>query len=555
MLTSLSIHNIVLIEQQRLRFEGGLTVLTGETGAGKSILLDSLGLALGDRSAAGLVRQGAQQGTVVATFQPSEAAVALCAERGLAIEDELIVRRVVYADGKSKAFVNDEPVSAGFLKELGEELVEIHGQHDQKNLLQPSVHRNQLDAYADIGTELEALRQLYAEWQSLVREMATLREDVIRTERERDYLFHVAGEIAQLSPVSGEEQQLAEQRIMLQNREKLSETFTSCINELQRPRAVGEAIRQAQRVLMRGAPRTEPELFTGIIETLERAALELDDAEQQLEALARDDHSPAKQLEAIEERLFAIRNLARKYQVQPDELAAYGEEVSRRLSLMDQAGGRLEELEQRAAKAREGYRAQAQHVSTRRREAAGRMETAVMNELTFLKMEKTAFRAEITTLPEENWSEHGMESVSFHARTNPGAPFGPIARIASGGELSRFMLALKVVLSGMKQVPTAIFDEIDTGIGGAVADAVGQRLADLGRIAQVLVVTHQPQVAAKGSHHLKVFKESIGDETHTRVLELTGEARTEELARMLAGAEVTAEARAAAIRLLQPQAA
>lgn len=555
MLTSLSIQNIVLIEQQRLRFQPGLTVLTGETGAGKSILLDSLGLAMGERSAAGLVRQGAAQGSVVAVFQPSEAALALCAERGIAVEDELIIRRVVYADGKSKAFINDEPVSVNLLKELAEELVEVHGQHDQKSLLHASLHRDQLDAYAGIGSAVAALREAYRHWQGRIKEMAALQEEVARTERERDYLAHVAREIGELSPLPGEEQQLADQRLSLQNREKVSETLANALAELQKPRPVGEAIRQAQRALVRGAPKTEPELFAAVVETLERAALELDEAEQQLESLARDDQSPARQLEAIEERLFAIRNLARKYQVAADELAAYGDDVARRLTLMDQAGDRLQELEQEASAARAAYLAQAESVTKARIEAAGRLEAAVMQELAFLKMEKTAFRAVIEPLAENGWNEHGLESVSFHARTNPGAPFGPIARIASGGELSRFMLALKVVLSGMKQVPTAIFDEIDTGIGGAVADAVGQRLAALGRVAQVLVVTHQPQVAAKGSHHLKVVKESSGDATHTQVFELTGEARTEELARMLAGAEVTAEARAAATRLLAPQAA
>lgn len=555
MLTSLSIQNIVLIEQQRIAFEPGLTVLTGETGAGKSILLDCLGLALGERAAAGLVRQGAAQGSVVAVFQPPEAVMTLCADRGVTVEDELIIRRVVSADGKSKAFINDEPVSLNLLKEIGENLVEIHGQHDQKSLMLPALHREQLDAYAGLGKELTTLREAYATWRGLLREKAALQEELARTERERDYLSHVAQEIAQLAPHEGEEQQLADQRLLLQNREKLSDTLQNALDELRRPRNVAEAIRQAQRALLRGAPKTEPELFAPVIEALERGAIELDDAEMQLEALARDDASPAHNLEAIEERLFAIRNLARKYQVSPDELARYGDEVAQRLKLMDQAEDRLSGLDSKAAEARAAYHTVAQAVSERRRAAAADLEQAVMRELAFLKMEKTAFRVDFQTLEEDGWAEHGQEHVSFHARTNPGAPFGPIARIASGGELSRFMLALKAVLSGVKQTPTAIFDEIDTGIGGAVADAVGQRLADLGRVGQVLVVTHQPQVAAKGAHHLKVVKESAGEATHTRVFTLSGPERTEELARMLAGAEVTAEARAAAIRLLEPQAA
>ena len=552
MLLGLTIRDVVLIDRLDLAFHAGLCVLTGETGAGKSILLDALGLALGVRAEAGLVRSGADQAVVTAEFSlaPGHPALALLAEAGFAAEgDRLVLRRVVNADGRSRAFIDDQPASIGLLRQLGELLVEIQGQFEQQGLLDPTTHRQALDAYGGHRAGAEAAAAAWRGWRAFAAERATAEEQLAKARADEDYLRHALAELETLAPRPGEETALAEERAVLMNREKLTEGLDAALAELSGERggerALAAALRQLERLRDRAGGRLDAALAA-----LERAQVETSEAVAQLEAAARSIGRDEAGLEQIEERLFALRALARKHGIPTDRLPELRAGIAERIAALDHGGDRLAALGRREQEARRAYLAAAAALAKKRHNAAKALDAAVVKELPPLKLEKARFATVLTPLPESDWGEHGSERVHFEVTTNPGAAPGPLARIASGGELSRFMLALKVVLAKTSPVPTLVFDEVDSGIGGAVAAAVGDRLHRLGQELQVLVVTHSPQVAARGAHHWRVEKRQAQARTSTRVAELSAEERREEIARMLSGSAVTAEARAAAASLM-----
>ncbi|MGE4429811.1 MAG: DNA repair protein RecN [Sphingobium sp.] len=556
MLIALSIRNVVLIEALDLDFAPGLGVLTGETGAGKSILLDSLGLALGMRADSGLVRAGEAQASVTATFDTGEATgriAALVDEAGLMLEpgEPVIIRRTLKADGGSRAFLNDQPCSAALLREVGGALVEIHGQHDDRGLLNPAGHRALLDSFGRYGDG--GVPAAHARWRTAAEALSRARDEVAHAERDRDYLTHVVAELGAFAPQPGEEALLAEERAGMQKGERLGEDLTA-INDLLSGSDGGLAqLRQAARRLDRIAP-DHPTLAQAL-GALDRAVIEASEAEEALERAAQELSFDPARLEAVETRLFDLRALARKHQVQPDDLATLAGELAGRLSRIEAGAEGLAGLERAEKEARSAYEAAARTLSRHRAEAAGRLDAAVAGELAPLKLDAARFRTVVETLPDSQWGPLGMDRVEFTISTNPGAPFAPLMKIASGGELSRFILALKVALAEQGAVGTMIFDEIDRGVGGAVASAIGDRLARLAETTQLLVVTHSPQVAARGGEHLLIAKSSDGpagrEVTRTDVKPLNEAGRREEIARMLSGADITAEARAQADRLLE----
>jgi DNA repair protein RecN (Recombination protein N) len=548
MLTALSVRDVVLIETLDLEFGGGLGVLTGETGAGKSILLDALGLALGARADSGLVRSGQAQAAVTVTFElPGDhGAQAVLAENGLAGEpgEPLVVRRLVRADGGSRAFVNDQPVSAGLLRELGATLVEIHGQHDDRGLLNPRGHRALLDAFAAAD-----LAPVEGAWRALEEARAALGEargQVETAERDREWLDHAVDELERLAPESGEEEALAEERARMQAGARISEDLHNVAGLLTGGGGGLSQLRQAARRLDRIAD-AHP-LLEEALGALDRAVIEGSLAEEKLEgALDALAFSPAR-LEEVEARLFDVRAMARKHRVQPDDLAALLEELRGRREAIEAGGERLSALEAAVEAARRDYERASAALSEVRRGAAARLDAAVAAELKPLKLDAARFR---TMIGAAEPGPGGRDRVEFEISTNPGAPFGALTKIASGGELSRFILALKVALAEAGGATTMIFDEIDRGVGGAVASAIGERLHRLAEQSQVLVVTHSPQVAARGAHHLLIEKSHDGIVTRTSVASLDADRRREEIARMLSGADITDEARAQAGRLLE----
>jgi DNA repair protein RecN (Recombination protein N) len=552
MLTALSIRDVVLIEALDLDFHAGLGVLTGETGAGKSILLDALGLALGGRGDSALVRAGAAQAVVTASFGspvPDGPVSALLAENGLDSEpgEPLMIRRIVKRDGGSRGFVNDQPASAGLLRELGQMLVEIHGQHDDRGLLDARGHRQLLDSFA--GHDAVATADAWRAWRDAETALETARAEQDAAERDRDWLEHAVGELTALGPEPGEEAVLAERRAGMQRGEKIAGDLQGIADLIEGAEGGLARLRQAARILERVAADHDAlaEALSAIDRAIIEAAQAQDKVDEAAEALAFD---PA-QLEADETRLFELRALARKHRVQPDDLAALAGELSARLDRLTGGSAGVARLEAEALRARQRYVAAATALSESRRRAAAALDTAVARELAPLKLDAAKFRTTVETLPEAQWSAAGSDRVAFEIATNPGAPFGPLARIASGGELSRFILALKVALAAQGGAATMIFDEIDRGVGGAVASAIGERLARLAADAQVLVVTHSPQVAARGRQHLLIAKSHDGIVTRTGVVTLDDAERREEIARMLSGATITEEARAQAERLLE----
>ncbi|CAH2599494.1 DNA repair protein RecN [Rhodovastum atsumiense] len=559
MLTALSIRDVVLIERLDLGFGAGLTVLTGETGAGKSILLDSLGLALGARAESGLVRHGAEQASVSAAFQPppGHPAYALLAEQGLAAEDELVLRRVLSRDGRSRAFVNDQPVGAALLRRLGGLLVEVQGQHDQMGLADPAGHAALLDAFAVPPALRTGVAEAWRRWRAATTALAEAREAMATAQRDEDWLRHAVEELAALQPEAGEEEQLATERQALQQGEKRAEAIAAALAELtprdRRSAGPAAALRAAGRALQRLTPAgtaSGENPAAPALAALERAEEALAEAEMLLARLAADADADPRRLEATEERLFALRAAARKHQVTVAELPGLRESLTARLAALETGTARVAELEAAAVAARATYVTACERLSAARRAAATRLDQAVARELPPLRLDKARFVTGLTPLEESGWGAAGAESVQFLIATNPGQTPGPLARIASGGELSRLMLALKVVLAGASPVPTLVFDEVDSGIGGATAAAVGERLARVAEQVQVLLVTHSPQVAARGLAHLRVAKEVAKGRAQTLVEKLQGPARREEIARMLAGETVTEAARAAADSLL-----
>ena len=549
MLTSLSIRDVVLIEALDLDFSAGLGVLTGETGAGKSILLDALGLALGDRADSGLVRQSCTQASVTASFAAPAAAHDLLRanELEIGLGEEVIVRRVVKADGGSRAFVNDQPISAALLRELGAFLVEIHGQHDDRGLINPRGHRDLLDSFARV--DAAGLAAAHAQWRAAEAELESARQALADAERDREWLEHAVAELTAFAPQPGEEADLAERRAAMQRGEKIAGELAAIMALVDGADGGLSQLRQAARILDRISG--DHPLLGEALDAIDRALIEGNLAEDRLRdaglALSFD---PAA-LEADEARLFDLRALARKHRVQPDDLAALAEELAQRLAAMTEGGAGLARLEAGLAAARSAYVELARAISAQRSAAAGRLDAAVAAELAPLKLDAARFQTQVEPLPESQWSAAGIDRVEFLVSTNPGAPFAPLIKIASGGELSRFILALKVALAEEGTAGTMIFDEIDRGVGGAVASAIGERLARLAARTQLLVVTHSPQVAARGSAHLLIAKASEGTVTRTSVRQLDAAERREEIARMLSGAEVTDEARAQAVRLLE----
>ena len=557
MLSALSISNIVLIDQLDLDLRDGLCVLTGETGAGKSILLDALGLALGNRGDAGLVRKGAERGTVVATFDPPDGhpAWAILQAQGLAADDNLILRRQISADGRGRAFVNDQAISTTLLRQLGETLVEVHGQHDERGLLNPAGHRALLDAYGGLGGQVKSCIAAYGAMRETAGALANAREALQAAREEEDYLRHVCAELQALDPKPGDEEELDRSRTQLRQGEKIAEALRDAQAALHggdgdNGNGVEQRLRIAQRALQRVADSAGGAL-DGAIEGLERAAAEVMEGVEAVADGARAlDLDPAR-LEAVEERLFALREAARKHRVSVDGLAALRDEFASRLDNIDNGGQRLAALEAAAEAAKAAYLDAAGRLSEGRTKAAKKLDRAMAGELPPLALDKATFRTVVSRRGEDGWSAEGWDRVAFEIATNPGSAPGPLNKVASGGELSRVMLALKVALAQNREPASLVFDEVDSGVGGAVADKVGERLARLAGDTQVIVVTHSPQVAARAGHHWLISKQAKAGASRTTVKGLDPAHRREEIARMLAGAKVTDEARAAADSLLQ----
>jgi DNA repair protein RecN (Recombination protein N) len=553
MLTRLSIRDIVLIDRLDLDVTSGLSVLTGETGAGKSILLDAFALALGARGDVALVREGAEKGQVAAAFELPAAHPArdLLAANDIASDDELILRRVQFADGRTRAFVNDQPVSVQTLKLLGAALVEIHGQHDERALVDAATHRRLLDAFGGLEAEADALASSWEELRGRETALVTHRAEIERAQREADWLRHAVAELTQLAPQQSEETALAERRAAMMQAEKVAGDLRDAHDAVAGDHSPVPALAAAARRLERRGAQV-PTLVEPALKALDVALSAIEEARGHLDAALRiADHDP-NELERIEERLFALRAAGRKYNVPVDNLAALALRYGQDLGLIDAGEKELAVLETAARAARERYRAAATALSNRRKSAAEKLDRAVNAELKPLKLERARFTTEIVTAPEDG-GPHGIDRIEFWVQTNPGTRPGPLMKIASGGELARFLLALKVVLADRGSAPTLIFDEIDTGVGGAVADAIGVRLARLAGRAQVMAVTHAPQVAARADRHLLISKDALdkGRRVATRVVEVAADKRRDEIARMLAGAEITAEARAAAERLIK----
>jgi DNA repair protein RecN (Recombination protein N) len=559
-LSALSIRDVVLIERLDLSFGEGLTVLTGETGAGKSILLDSLGLALGGRTDAGLVRAGVAQASVTACFAPppGHPALVLLAEQGLTAEDEIVLRRVVGRDGRSRAFVNDQPVSVALLRRAGALLVEVQGQHEQIGLTDPASHGVLLDAFGVPPALREAVRTAWQTWRSMLAELDAAREAIEAAARDEEWLRHAVEELATLAPREAEEEALAAERLRLQQGERRAEAIAAALSELtprdRRGPGPAAALRAASRALQRLVPSGQPDVANPAapaIAALERAEEALAEAETLLTRLGAEADVDPRLLEHAEERLFALRAAARKHAVAVAELPALLDTLGARLAALESGEASIVALEAAAGEARARYVAAAEALSAARQAAATRLDRAIARELPPLRLEKARFHAAVSSLPEADWGAGGADAVRFLIATNPGQELGPLARVASGGELSRLMLALKVVLAAGSPVPTLVFDEIDADVGGATAAAVGERLARVAERVQVLVVTHSPQVAARGAAHLRVAKQAGRGRTATLVDELDAAARREEIARMLAGETVTEAARAAADVLLE----
>ena len=556
MLTRLAIRNIVLIEALDLTFAGGLGVLTGETGAGKSILLDALGLVLGNRAEAGLIRAGAASASVTATFEFAALPAALAAaldEAGVEIEpgEPVLLKRQLKADSAggvaSRGFVNDQPVGAALLRELAPALVELHGQHDDRGLVNPRGHRLLLDRYARADTA--SVEAAWRTWRSAEDALAAARAAIAQASADRDLMLAYLTELTVLAPEEGEEAELAGSRADMQKGERLSGDLAELRHIWEGSDSALANLRGAARRLDRIA--AEHPLLTDALAALDRAVIEGTEAEDKLARAAEVLHHDPATLDRIETRLFELRALARKHACQVDDLPAKMRDLRAQLDDIEQGEDEIAALDAAARDAGLDYRARAEALSAARVEAAVLLDAAVAGELAPLKLDAARFRTAVVRLGEDRWGPGGIDAAEFLIATNPGADFAPLGKIASGGELSRFILALKVALAEQGGAATVIFDEIDRGVGGAVASAIGERLARLASGGQLLAVTHSPQVAARGGTHYVIAKSSEGTVTRTSVHLLDAGGRQEEIARMLSGAEVTPEARAQADRLLE----
>lgn len=551
MLSHLSIRDIVLIERLDIEFNAGLSVLTGETGAGKSILLDSLSLALGARGDAGLVRHGADQGQVTAVFDlPSQhPARIFLRDNGFNDDGDIILRRIQMGDGRTRVFINDQAASVALLRELGRRLVEIHGQHDDRALIDTNIHRSLLDAFGGLASQSDRVRELYKAWRDAEGALKRQRAKVEAAEREGDYLRSSVEELSKLDPQPGEEDELAERRTTMMKSEKIAGDVNEAGELLNGQASPIPSLASLVRRLERKAQEV-PHLLDPVIESIDAALDNLAHAQDAIDHAMREIDFDPRILEQVEERLFALRAAARKYSVTVEDLAALRDKMDADLVDLDAGAEKLAQLEKHAVETREAYDLAARELSDRRKETAEHLKHAVMDELPSLKLERAEFIVQMTVDPETRAAE-GIDTVEYWVRTNPGTRAGPMMKVASGGELSRFLLALKVALADRGSAPTLVFDEIDTGVGGAVADAIGQRLARLSSRVQVLSVTHAPQVAARATTHFLIAKSGTSDERMaTSVRVMSSDERQEEIARMLAGASITEEARAAAERLL-----
>ena len=554
MLSRLSIRDIVLIERLDIDFSPGLSVLTGETGAGKSILLDALSLALGARGDASLVRHGANQGQVTAVFDVpgNHPARAILTENAIDDDGDIILRRVQTADGRTRVFVNDQPSSVTLMRDIGRALVELHGQHDERALVDPAAHRDLLDAFGGHVGEVDNCATAWRFWRDCEQQLGQHRARVQSAAREADYLRASVAELSQLDPQPGEETGLAETRAAMMRAEKVASEIKDAQDVLSGQNSPLPQLASLLRRLQRKTAEA-PGILDEVVKSIDEALIHLDAAQSGVDAALRATEFDAQKLERAEERLFALRAAARKFSVQVDDLAKARDTMEADLADLDAGEEKLASLEKQAAVARDSYDGIARRLTELRAAAAVALKKAVMAELPALKLDRAEFLVEIATEP-DNRTEAGIDQIEFWVRTNPGTRAGPMMKVASGGELSRFLLALKVALADRGSAPTLVFDEIDTGVGGAVADAIGQRLARLSSRVQVLSVTHAPQVAARASTHFLIAKSGGKKSVSTGIAEIDRAGRQEELARMLAGATITEEARAAAGRLLSENA-
>ena len=553
MLTTLSIRDFVLIEHLTLELGQGLTTLTGETGAGKSILLDALGVCIGLRASPDMVRTDARQASITAVFDVPDRHPVFheLRESGLSIEDnELVLRRVIQADGRSRAFVNDEPTSAGTLRRLGETMVEIQGQFDLHGLLSPSHHRTVLDTFAHSESLLKAVQRCHDTWHTAKQDLSSAREDLEKAQREETYLRHATEELEELSPEVGEVSKLETRRGLLGNvagiQEAIGQAASTLIGDDSADERIGLAFRTLERAAERGGEALKPAM-----DAVDRASLEVNEALSLLGAVQAELDADPDELERVEDRLFRYRDLARKHNGDPDDLMMLLERFQRGLEALDDSSAHMANLEAAVSAGATAYDRAAASLSASRIKAAKKLDRTVMAELPVLKLERAQFETAVRSDP-ENRTPQGIDMVEFTAATNPGASFTAIQKTASGGELSRFLLALKVALANDNPLPTLVFDEVDAGVGGATAEAVGKRLQALAENVQVLVITHSPQVAAKGAEHLRVAKsDAKNGQMKTTVTPLDADQRRLEVARMLAGDRVTPEAEAAGAALLK----
>ena len=546
MLAALTIRDIVLIEQAALEFAPGLNVLTGETGAGKSILLDSLGLAVGGRGRAS-VRTGANQGSATAVFEPEKthAAWALLRDQDMEVGEEIVLRRTLAGDGRSRAFINDQAVGVGLLKELGDLLLEVHDQQDDRGLFDTATHRALLDGFGGLNGDAQTVAIRYGDWAAARSALDELKALATKAQAEADFVHAAAQELSDFGPEAGEEEKLAGERALMMNAARIVEEVSSALESLSSERGAQTGLAQALKKLSRMNP--EARKIAAPAETaLEQALALAEEARRELDSLLSRLDSDANVLERTEERLFALRALARKYGVTPDRLPALCDEFVAKQTALTQGGSQIKQADAKVAAARDAYLAAARGLSKAREGAARKLEAAVAAELTPLKLGHAKFRVALEKLEDDKGAVTGLERIAFEVATVEGAGFGGLAKIASGGELARFSLALKVALAKVSSPAALVFDEVDRGVGGAVADAVGERLQRLAQTTQVLLVTHSPQVAARAARHFRISRAK--DKTKIELLD--EEQRLEEIARMLSGAAITTEARAAAKRLM-----
>ena len=547
MLKSLSIRNVVLIDKLDLDFQNGFSVLSGETGAGKSILLDSVGLLLGKRAEVGMIRGGCDKLSVCGSFEISDKKgelAALCAEYDLDFDHEIIIKRTLNQDGKGKIFFNDQPITQKLLKEIGSYLVEIHGQFDNQGLLNPATHLSVLDSYGAYPEKITALKTAFAVYKKAKDNRVNAEAKIAQAKADEDNLRHWVDEFQKMQPQENEQEELEEKRRQMMNAEKILENLDAAYKALNQG-GVQSALRQAQAAISRVNVLLNGK-FDNIYSLLDTALVNADEAGEEIEAASNEVSLNQNELDAVEERLFALKALARKHNTTIEELPLVWQQMEESLRNLERGEDDIENLRKLEENAHKEYVKKATEVSQARLAAALRLDGKIQAELPDLKMEKARFMTQISIKPENQWNENGRDDVCFMVSTNPNTPYGSISKIASGGELARFMLALKVNLAQTSQVETMIFDEVDTGIGGATAQAVGEKLAKLGEQVQVLVVTHSPQVAAQSKYHYKVEKTTVDNVTTTSLRELSAAEKTEEVARMLSGEHITDEARAAA---------